>query len=163
MLTLDHTMKMQKNIKEALSDNLVKILGKNGIDLEEKARRAGRAVSGAWNWAREKISDIADIPSHRNRMIIIENDVKEIVEDIRDLKLWIMDTDNRTTLLEHFNNYDLDDISCPECNSPMRVKRNSQTQEFFFGCSKFHKNDCRGSLPISDPYLESLAKKYFKA
>lgn len=146
-----------------IAERAAKALGKNGIDLEEKAKRSGHAIAQGWNTIGRAFRGIARAPDHENRITSLEKEMLSVVEDVRDVKKWILDVDNRTALLEHHNNYDLDDVLCPVCASPMRVKKNSKAKSFFFGCSNFGRSDCRGTRPVSDPYLQKLASRYLAA
>lgn len=149
--------------RESWSNRLGRVLGKEGIDLERLATHAGRKVGVGWNWIAEKAKAISSLPTHEDRLRKMEADTAEIARDVRDLKAWVKDVDNRTKLLEHFNNYDVDDVACPVCGSVMRVKRNRRDGSFFFGCSKWGHTGCQGTRPIADPYLDQLAKRYFAA
>ena len=107
-----------------INERLVNALGADGLDLERRSRNAGRRVAASWEKASKFIRDISHLPSHEERLREVEKDTGELAKDVEKIKIWLQDIDHRTQLLEHFHNYDFDDIRCHECDSPMRVKRN---------------------------------------
>ncbi len=46
--------------------------------------------------------------------------------------------------------------TCPECNSPMRLQRNSRRGNYFLGCTQWPK--CKGTRKVSPEMLEQLAE-----
>jgi hypothetical protein len=143
-----------------INERLNKALGKDGLDIERRSRNAGKRVAAGWGRTSRVMRDVWGIFGHEKRIEELEKDVEILTVDVLDLKKWLQDVDNRTQLLEYYHNYDLDDIQCHECNSPMRVKRNRETREFFLGCLRWKTHQCTGSRPISGPVLEQLAVKY---
>jgi hypothetical protein len=145
-----------------IRDKARQSLGPDGIDLEKRARNSGKKINHGWRSIIKKAKGLAKIPEHEDRIQQLEKDTGELASDILDLKKWLEDVDNRTKLLEHYQDFDLDQIRCGECGKPMRVKRNRESGSFFLSCTSWPKEK-HATRPITGPDLEVLGREYSKS
>ena len=130
-------------------------LEEQGIDVEQYARTAGKLASKGWHEGVKQVKDICNITTQEERMGQLHKILAEPSQDIRDIKKWLMDHENRVALLKYWENYAVEKSRCGECEAPMRVKRNRESGKFFLACTR---PKCP-TRPITGSDLELLAKK----
>jgi hypothetical protein len=134
-------------------------------EIVDRAKNAGITVNECWQKLRKLIRRK---PSLKKRIEELERNFAGQGDSITKILRWIEDHENRLALLEHFHGYDLAEVLCSACGSPMRVRKNQKTGQFFLGCVNYKANSVTGKSKcpgrdISNYDLQKLLRKYREA